>query len=103
MKQLLPEIEFRDDRYATRVLHDDPGARVVAFALRRGQSVPAHSSPSHVLVTVVEGSGTFHGAEGRVRMGVGTSALYLPDEVHSIDATEEALKFLAVITPRPGG
>jgi quercetin dioxygenase-like cupin family protein len=92
----------RPDRYATQLLHDEPNVRVVGFHLEAGQSVPSHTSPSTVMVQVLEGSGIFRGEDGEARLSPGESAVYKPEEVHSIDAPDGALRFLAVITPRPG-
>lgn len=94
--------EARPDRFSTRLLHDEPNARVVAFRLAQGQAVPPHESACTVLVTVLEGAGLFRGAEGEVRLGAGESAVYTPGETHSMEADGGELRFLAVLTPRPG-
>ena len=94
---------LRVDRYASALVHDEPNARIVAFHLAPGQSVPPHTSDSTVLVQVVEGRGTFSGADGTAELAAGQSAVYAPGELHGIDAPDVALRFLAVITPRPGG
>jgi quercetin dioxygenase-like cupin family protein len=93
----------RADRYASALVHDEPNARIVAFHLAPGQSVPPHTSESTVLVQVTEGHGTFSGADGAAELSAGESAVYAPGELHGIDARDVALRFLAVITPRPGG
>ena len=102
MKLLNDAPEARADRPATMILHDSKDARVVAFHLAEGQKVPSHSSESTVLVVVVSGRGRFHGRDGSTLLEAGQSAVYDPGEPHAIDA-EGALRFLAVITPRPGG
>ncbi|MHB1168903.1 MAG: cupin domain-containing protein [Longimicrobiales bacterium] len=92
----------RDDRPATMLLHDEPNARIVSFHLLPGQEVLPHKSESTVLVQVIEGSGTFIGESGSVRLETGGSAVYAPGEVHSMTASDgERLRFLAVIMPRP--
>ena len=92
----------RTDRYASALLHDEPNLRVVAFRLEPGQLVPAHTSPSSVLVHVIAGQGTFTGAGATAVLTVGQSAAYEPHEPHSIAAGAEPLEFLAIIAPRPG-
>lgn len=92
----------REDRPATRLLHDEPNARVVAFHLQPGQVVPAHRSPSTVLLQVIAGEGTFRGADGEARLGAGETVVFAPDEEHAIEADGVPLHFLAFITPRPG-
>lgn len=92
----------RADRPATRVLHDEPNLRVIAFHLKPGQTVPPHHSASTVLVHVVTGSGRFTGADAEAMLRPGESAVYRPGETHSIEALAEPLVFHAVIAPRPG-
>lgn len=93
----------RPDRPATALLHDEPNVRIVGFHLLPGQEVLPHTSESSVLVQVIEGSGTFIGETGTARLQTGGTAVYAPGEVHSMKADNgERLRFLAIITPRPG-
>lgn len=91
----------RTDRHATALLLDEPGCRLVAFTLAAGQSVPLHTSPATVMVTVVEGGGAFRGQDGDVALHTGESLKYEPNEPHGMVAGESGLRFLAVITPSP--
>ena len=93
----------RAERPATHLLHDEPNARVVAFHLTEGQEVPSHRSDSTVLVQVTEGEGLFRGADSEARLGVGQAAVFAPGEPHSIQTLGGPLRFLAILTPRPGG
>ena len=92
----------RPDRPSTRVLHDEPNLRVIAFHLLPGQTVPPHRSTSTVLVQVIAGQGRFTGEDAEATLHQGESAVYLPGETHSITALDEPLVFHAVIAPRPG-
>lgn len=91
----------RAERPATRLLHDEPNARVVAFHLLPGQEVPAHHSPSTVLVHVVSGRGVFAGEDGSALLDAGGVAVFRPGESHAIRASDGPLHFVAVITPGP--
>ena len=91
----------REARPATRILHDEPNARVVRFHLLAGQQVHPHRSASTVLLQVVSGSGTFTGEADQAVLGPGDTALYAPGELHGISAGADPLYFIAVITPRP--
>jgi quercetin dioxygenase-like cupin family protein len=102
MKQLEGFAQPRSDRHATALLFDSAECRLVAFTLGAGQVVPAHRSPSTVLVSVVAGAGVFHGERGEMTLQSGDSASYDPNELHGMTAGENGLRFLAVITPRPG-
>ena len=95
--------ESRPDRPATAVLYDAPDARVVGFHLLPGQRVAEHRSPSTVTIHITEGAGTFIGANMTMRLEAGQVAVYAPDEIHAIEAHSTAVRFLAIITPRPGG
>jgi quercetin dioxygenase-like cupin family protein len=64
--------------------------------------VAPHRSASTVLVQVVAGSGRFTGEAGEATLAAGGAAVYVPGEMHSIAALDEALHFRAVIAPRPG-
>jgi len=103
MKVLSAGPAARADRPATEILHDESSARIVAFHLQRGQKVKPHRSDSTVFVQVVSGGGWFAGENAREYLTAGVGAVYAPGELHSIDATETPLRFLAIITPRPGG
>ena len=92
----------RPDRPSTRVLHDEANLRVIAFHLLPGQAVPPHRSASTVLVQVVAGQGRFVGEGAEAVLHAGGAAVYLPNEMHSIQALDEPLVFHAVIAPRPG-
>ena len=92
----------RPDRPSTRVLHDEPNLRVIAFHLLPEQTVPPHRSTPTVLVQVVAGHGRFVGEAAEAVLRTGGSAVYLPNETHSIQALDELLVFHAVIAPRPG-
>ena len=93
----------RPDRPSTVLLHDEPDVRIVRVQLTPGHEVPPHTSPSSVVIQVLEGMGTFDGADGSVTLGPGDTVVYAPNELHSMRADrEEPLRFLAVITPRPG-
>lgn len=91
----------RPDRPATAVVADVSELRLVVFRLEPGQEVAPHHSTSVVALTVIEGSGTFLGADGERELAVGQTALYAPRETHGIRAGAERLIFVAAIAPRP--
>lgn len=91
----------RPDRPATQLLHDEENARVVSFHLLADQQVAPHRSESTVLVQVVQGEGLFQGEGDEVHLLAGETAVFAPGEMHSMRPVGGALRFLAVITPRP--
>lgn len=94
--------EPRSDRPAGAILYDDANIRIVSFHLVPGQTLPPHRNPSTVTVLVTEGSGTFSGEDAEVFLRVGEGAVYAPNEMHSVTAGEEPLRFAVFIAPRPG-
>jgi quercetin dioxygenase-like cupin family protein len=103
MKTLPGGPEPNAERPATALLHDEPNARIIAFHLEPGQRIPPHQNKSTVIVQVVSGQGTFIGQDGRALLSSGETAVYGPGETHAIEAGDEPLRFLAILTPRPGG
>lgn len=94
----------RPDRAASAVLHDEPNARIVAFLLTPGQSVPPHTSTSTVIVHVVADTGEFTGGEATLRASAGDTIVYAPAELHGfVNTGDSDLHLLALIAPRPGG
>lgn len=102
MKRLSIGPAARPDRAASELVHDDPDVRVVAFHLQPGQEIKSHRSKSTVLVQVTAGRGRFIGEECAEELATGESAVFAPGEPHAIEALDEPLRFLAVITPGPG-
>ena len=90
-------------RPATALIHDSEDARLVVFRIAPGQEVAAHTSPSTVTLTVLEGRGSLSGADGARDCGPGEMVTYEPNEVHAMRATGgDDFLLLATITPRPG-
>lgn len=93
-------------RPATAVIHDSDDARLVVFRIAPGQSVPPHRSPATVLLSVLEGTALLSserdGATHVDAFAAGTAALYEPNELHGMQASNDTVLLLATITPRPG-
>lgn len=100
-------VSNRPDRPATAIVHDSPDVRLIVFKLAPGQTVAPHRSTSSVQLTVLAGSGTLTGeADGapvEQPCSVGDVVVYLPQELHGMQAGSDELLLLATITPRPGG
>lgn len=78
----------------TMVLNNG-SAKAIVFALKAGQDVPPHSSPTDALITVLEGQGTvkFSGMLHVLRAG---GYVVMPKAIeHHIQATSD-MKFLLV-------
>ena len=108
MKQLDPRAAARaavsanPTRPATAVIHDTEDARLVVFRIAPGQEVAVHTSPSTVMLTVLEGTGVLSGGDGERACGPGDVVAYAPGEPHGMRPGESDFLLLATITPRPG-
>ena len=89
-------------RPATAVIHDTDDVRLVVFRIAPGQEVAPHTSPSTVLLTVLEGRGVLSGGDGERVCAAGDMVAYAPGERHGMRADDAELLLLATITPRPG-
>jgi quercetin dioxygenase-like cupin family protein len=92
----------RPGRPATAIVHDSDDARLVVFRLGPGEEVAPHTSPSTVILTALDGHGTFIGPEHERSVQPGTVVAYEPNELHGMRATDGQFIVLATIAPRPG-
>lgn len=88
---------------AMAIIHDAPDVRLVVFRLEPGQQVTPHTSPSTVLLEVLEGTGMISWADGERSAGPGGMVTFVPGELHGMRALDERFCLLATIAPRPGG
>ncbi len=94
-------VAARPERAATQLMHEAPGARLVVFRIAPGQSVPSHTNPSTVVLTVLEGRGFVAGAHGERPVSAGNVIAYEPDEPHAMRSDDTELVLIATITPSP--
>jgi quercetin dioxygenase-like cupin family protein len=96
----------KPERPATAIVHDCADARVVVFRIEPGQEVPAHSSTSTVLLTVIAGSGTISGqVEGTMAEQLAVAGDFVSFEAgepHGMRGGTSAFVVMATIAPRPG-
>ena len=95
-------VAARPGKPATAIVHDSPDVRLLVFRLAPGEEVPPHTNPSTVILTVLDGAGTFMGPDYEQSVKSGTLVTYEPNELHGIRASNGPLTVLATITPRPG-
>lgn len=97
----LPELlEFSDHGPQARLLFDSQEARLVGFALRAGQEIPGHRSPSQLLVQVIQGNLIFTVADQPFALHPGMVLQVAPNIQHNLRATEDTLMLLTM-TPSP--
>ncbi len=95
-------VSTRPGKPATAMVHDSDDARLVVFRLAAGEEVPRHTSPSTVILSILEGSGTVLGPDSEHAVEAGAIITYETNEVHGMRATDGPFTVLATITPRPG-
>ncbi len=93
-------IEYSDKKYVSKLLYDSEDIRLVLFCLEAGQGVPAHTSDSRVVMTVIEGEGSFIVGDKTPEVRPGYIAVCEPNESHGMNAKAKMV-ILAAIAPAP--
>ena len=103
---LMEGIKFNDSHPIAHPIHVDKNGRVLQFALKPGQVLKEHSSPSSpVYLLVLKGEGVFKGGGDSQATAVpGSILIYDVNEKHSVKAGDEELVFVAILhgSPRKG-
>lgn len=97
LRELLP---FSNQQPQARVLAPEKDARLVGFALRAGQEIKAHRSPSQLLAQVIEGDLIFTVADQPFSLHAGMLLQVDAGVPHRLRATADTL-LLLVMTPDP--
>ena len=100
MLDALKEAEFSPDRPVSKLLYDSEAIRIVVFGLNAGQEIPPHTTPSRVVLHMVQGKGAFLTGGGERPGHAGDFVITEPEEPHGLKAEEKTV-LLAVIAPRP--
>jgi len=93
-------VEFYPDSKNSFIVFDSDQARLALFCSESGQGVKKCRSNSRVMMTVLEGEGTFLTDGEEVHGGPGSVIIWEPGESHGYIA-KTRLVFLATIAPRP--
>ena len=93
-------VEFYPDSKNSFIVFDSDQARLALFCSEPGQGVKKCRSNSRVMMTVLEGEGTFLTDGEEVHGGPGSVIIWEPGESHGYSA-KTRLVFLATIAPRP--
>ena len=96
---LLESIEFNDEQAHAQPILADENNRILRFALKPGQLLKEHRAPSSaVRIIVLEGKGIFKGEnEASVTCGANSIIVFEPNELHSVQAMDENLIFVAIL------
>lgn len=97
---LREQVQFSDQGPQAHLLSESPEARLVGFALRAGQEIKEHRSPSQLLVQVIDGSLVFTVAEQSLTLRAGMVLQVDAGAPHSLRATSDTLMLL-IMTPSP--
>lgn len=90
-KHNLPQfIEFDETRFLPRVIHNQPGFRLVLLNLRAGQSVPEHSTSDRVAVYALSGHITFYENQSPADLRAGEMVTIEADAPHRLEAHEDS-------------
>lgn len=96
---LFEKIEFNDKKASAQPLLADENNRIIRFALRQGQFLQEHRVPSSaVRIIVLQGNGVFKGEQDKtITCGPNSLVVFEPNELHSVQALEEDLIFIAIL------
>lgn len=83
-------IEFDETRFLPRVIHNEPGFRLVLLNLRAGQSVPEHSTSDRVAVYALSGHITFYENQSPADLRAGEMVMIEADVPHRLEAHEDS-------------
>lgn len=97
---LLDLLDFSDAGPQALLVTDSGDARLVLFAMRKGQQIPEHRSPSQLIVQVIDGCVVFTVAGQIVSLRAGKVLLVAAGLEHHLQAEEDALMLLTM-TPSP--
>lgn len=97
---LLEQLQFSEQGPQARLLADSQDARLVGFALRAGQEIKEHRSPSQLLVQVIDGNLTFTVAGQSFALCAGMVLQVGAGRLHHLRATSDTLMLL-IMTPSP--
>lgn len=88
-------VAFDAAKFKNALVLNNGSAKAMVFALKAGQDVPPHSTPTEALLTVLEGSGTVTIAAASHALQRGGYVLMPKGSEHHIKATTD-MKFLLV-------
>jgi uncharacterized protein (DUF2249 family)/quercetin dioxygenase-like cupin family protein len=83
-------IEFDKAGFLPRVIHNQPGFRLVLLNLRAGQSVPEHSTSDKVAVYALSGHITFYENQSPADLRAGEMVTIEADASHRLEAHEDS-------------
>jgi len=97
------QLVFDPDRAYAQPLLADNQHRILRFMLKPGQKVKEHQAPSSaVILVVIQGQGLFSGADGQQQtLSAQDLVIYAKGEPHAIEALDQELVFLAILTAAP--
>ena len=93
---LKQEIEFNEGRFNKKLLCNDAAGKLVLLCLKTGQSVPEHSAPGVVTVTVISGRITFSEGAEQAEMSEGMVIRLAPRSLHALTALEDSAVFVSI-------
>lgn len=97
---LLDLLRYSDQGPQAQLLSESPSVRLVGFALRAGQEIKEHRSPSQLLVQVIDGNLTFTVSGQEFRLHAGAVLQVGAGILHHLHATADT-RMLLVMTPSP--
>ncbi len=93
-------IEFNDEHFVIKKLHDSHAAKYILFCFKSGQILKEHETSSSISVQVISGKIDFFLGEISSQIGAGEFIFLEPGKLHAIKAKEDSVVLLT-LTPSP--
>lgn len=94
--RLKEQVEFNEERFNKKLLCNDAAGKLVLLCLKKGQSVPEHSAPGVVTVTVISGRIQFSEGTEQAEMSDAMVVRLAPRSLHALTALEDSAVFVAI-------
>lgn len=92
-------IEFRDGKFNSVVLANEPDVRLVLLCLRAGQKVPEHAAAGGITVQAITGLATFYDGEEACEMFAGTLLRLDAGRAYRVEAHTDVALLVTMIKP----
>lgn len=86
---LADQLDFRPEKFNSRVLFREDGFNLILFALLEGQEIPAHKTPRNAYLQCLEGKATVIIGSATHPLKKGDIVLLPKDILHGIVALEK--------------
>lgn len=89
-RKLVDQLDFRLEKFNSKVLVREEGFSMTLFALMSGQEIPEHKTPRNAYLQCLEGQTSVTIGGVRYELGMGEIILLPKETLHGIAALEDS-------------